>query len=289
MGDVNMLKNLKSLLEYAEKNKSAVGSFNFTSLETIVSVIKVAEELDYPVILSHAPVHDMFYSIDIIAPVAKMLAEKSSAMICLHLDHGTDVSYIKKAIDMGFTSVMYDGSSLPFDENVKNTIEVVSYAHPRNVSVEAELGRIMSNGLEGSHEAPGTKSDYYTDPNEALDFVTKTNVDCLAISFGTVHGEYITEPKLNVELIKEVRKITNGLPIVMHGGSGVSDADYGRVIDAGVRKINYYTYMQIAGFKEVKKYMDLNEIKYYHDVVQKGRMGIYQDVKRAVKLFSRKY
>jgi fructose-bisphosphate aldolase class II len=282
-----MLKNLKTLLEFAEQNKSAVGSFNFTSFETIVSVIKVAEELNYPVILSHAPVHDMFYPIEIIAPVARFLAEKSKAMICLHLDHGTDVNYIKKAIDMGFTSVMYDGSSLPFDENVKNTIDVVQYAHERNVSVEAELGRIMSNGLEGSHEAKGEKSDYYTDPDEALLFVEKTNVDCLAISFGTVHGEYITEPNLNVELIKKVRKITNGLPIVMHGGSGISDSDYGKVIDAGVRKINYYTYMQIAGFKKVNKLIESHNTKYYHDIVQAGRQGIYEDVKRAVTLFSR--
>lgn len=282
-----MLKNLKTLLDFAEQNKSAVGSFNFTSFETIVSVIKVAEELNYPVILSHAPVHDMFYPIEIIAPVAKFLAEKSKAMICLHLDHGTDVNYIKKAIDMGFTSVMYDGSSLPFDENVKNTIDVVQYAHERNVSVEAELGRIMSNGLEGSHETPGIKSDYYTDPDEALLFVEKTNVDCLAISFGTVHGEYITEPNLNVELIKKVRKITNGLPIVMHGGSGISDSDYGKVIDAGVKKINYYTYMQIAGFKKVNKLIESHNTKYYHDIVQAGRQGIYEDVKRAVTLFSR--
>lgn len=283
-----MLQNLKQLLTYAENNQSAIGSFNFTSLETIVSVIKVAEELNYPVILSHAPVHDQLYNIDTIAPVAMMLAAKSTAMICIHLDHGTDVNYIKKAIDMGFTSVMYDGSSLPFDENVKNTIEVVKYAHSKNVSVEAELGRIMSNGLEGSHEVPGVKSDYYTDPEEALKFVKLTNVDCLAISFGTVHGEYITEPKLNVELIKKVRKITNGIPIVMHGGSGISDIDYARVIDAGVRKINYYTYMQIAGYKAVKSCIDQNQTKYYHDIVTVGKKGIYEDVKRAVKLFSRK-
>lgn len=283
-----MIKNLKTLLEYAEQNQSAVPSFNYTSLESVVSIIKVAEDLDYPVILSFAPVHEVFYTIDTIFPIAKLLAERSTATICLHLDHGTDVDQIKKAIDMGFTSVMFDGSHLPFDENVKNTQEVVKYAHKRNVSVEAELGRIMSNGLEGSYEPEGEAHDYYTDPNEAKNFVDLTGVDCLAISLGTVHGEYTHEPKLNFPLIEEIRRITNKLPIVMHGGSGISEADYIQVIKSGVRKINYYTYMQIAAYRAVEKLVDSGKTKYYHDILVVVKNALYQNAYKAAKIFSRK-
>src|SRR5690554_3868148 len=129
-----MLSNLKELLTYAEENNCAIPAFNYTSLEVITSVIKAAEDLDYPVILSFAPVHEIFYKIDTIFPIAKMLAQKSKAKICLHYDHGTDLNKVKEAIDMGFTSVMYDGSSLNFEENLANTIEIVKYAKPKNVS-----------------------------------------------------------------------------------------------------------------------------------------------------------
>lgn len=286
-----MLVDLKTVLEYAEKNNSAIGSFNYTNLETIQAILKAAETLNYPVILSFAPVHNIYNHMHFIAPIAIDLAKKSKVPVCIHLDHGMEMSDIKAAIDLGFTSVMFDGSHLPYDENVRLTKEVVAYARPRGVTVEAELGRLLSTGLEGivDEELSSNPTFYYTNPKQAKDFVEQTQIDCLAISFGTVHGEYRSEPKLSFNIIEETRAILNGLPLVMHGGSGVSDLDYEKVIDAGIRKINYYTYMQIAGYSAVKKLIETNKTNQYHDVVKTGMHAMYENILKTIKTFSRSH
>jgi len=286
-----MLMNLKELLNYAEKNKTAIGSFNYTNLESLKAIIKAAEEINYPVILSHAPVHDIFNEMELISPIAIDLAKKSKVPICIHLDHGMEVEYIKKAIDLGFTSVMFDGSLLPFDENVKLTQEVVKYAHKRKVSVEAELGRMPSYGLEGGGSDLNVEfnaKDYYTNPKEAKRFVELTKIDCLAISFGTVHGEYRGEVNLDFNVIKEIRDILNGFPLVMHGGSGVSEDDYLKAINAGIRKINYYTYMQIAGYNAVKELLLKDNTNQYHDIPVVAEKAMYENILKAMKIFAKK-
>ncbi|QWB95415.1 class II fructose-bisphosphate aldolase [Mycoplasmatota bacterium] len=282
-----MLVNLKELLDFAEENKCAIGSFNFTSLESIDAIIKASEEVGHPVILSHAPVHDIFYGLEDILPIALDYAKRSKIRVCVHLDHGTNIDYIKKGILMGFTSVMYDGSSLPYDENVKNTKQVVEFAKKYNVSVEGELGMIMSNGMEGADDK-ASENAFHTDPDLATDYIKQTDVDCLAISFGTVHGEYVKEPNLDINVIKSVRNRNLKFPIVMHGGSGVSESDYKKVIDAGVRKINYYTYSQIAGYKGVKQLVDSSKTNYYHDVIVAAKKAMYQDYLKTIHVFSNK-
>lgn len=284
-----MLVNLNKIYEIAERDQTAIGSFNYTNLESMRAIIRAAETNDYPVILSHAPVHDVFNDFEFICPLAIELASKSSAMICIHLDHGTEVDYIKRAIDMGFTSVMFDGSHLPYDENIRLTKEVVSYAKPRGVSVEAELGRMPSTGLEEDHgKALEKAEDYYTNPDQAKDFIDQTGIDCLAISFGTVHGEYRSEPKLDINIIKKVRELTGNFPLVMHGGSGVSEEDYYKVIAAGIRKINYYTYMQIAGYKAIEKLILSNTTNQFHDIAKLGEEAMYENILKAMRIFSRK-
>jgi len=284
-----MLVNMKKVYEIAERDQTAVGSFNYTNLESLHAIIRAAEKNNYPVFLSHAPVHDVYNEFEFICPLAIELARKSSAMICVHLDHGTDVDYIKRAIDMGFTSVMFDGSHLPYEENIRLAKEVVAYAKPRNVTVEAELGRMPSEGMEEDlGEKLESAEDYYTNPDQAKDFIERTGIDCLAISFGTVHGEYKSEPKLNFDIIKKVRSLTNNFPLVMHGGSGVSEEDYYIVIEAGIRKINYYTYMQIAGYKAVEELVLSKKTNQFHDIAKIAEEAMYQNILNAMKVFSRK-
>lgn len=278
-----MLVTMKAVLDYAEANNQAIGAFNVCTLEGIQATLAAAEELHQPVIIQFAPGHEPYISLDVIGPIMVMMAEKAVTPVCVHLDHGDDLAYIKKALDMGFTSVMYDGSLLPFEQNVANTRMAVEIAEGYGASVEAEIGAM--GGGEGSN---GGGTGTYTDPEEAKKFVDLTGVDALACSFGTVHGLYAAEPNLDFERITEIRNKT-GIPVVMHGGSGVSEADFKECISRGVRKINYYTYAAKAAGGAVKEYCaNAGEIVYFHDVMVCGREGIKKDVMTAMKTFANK-
>ncbi len=303
-----MLVTMKEILALCEAKKCAVGSFNTPNLEAIRAVIGAAEELDVPVIIQHAEVHEEIMPIDVIGPVMISLAEKAAVPVCVHLDHGETIRYVNKALQLGFTSVMYDGSVLPYEENKANTQMVVSMAKKTGASVEAEIGS-MGKRESGSGTASGPDPEkIYTDPDQAMDFVNSTGIDALACSFGTTHGVYISEPKLDFDVVRNVRKKVN-IPVVMHGGSGVSDEDYRKAIEAGVRKINYYTYMAMAGGKSVQDSLitgcipvekDGKEYKYcysmiekskdtplmYHDIVSMGTKAMKENSKRAMKVFS---
>ena len=277
-----MLVSMKAVLEYAEANNQAIGAFNVCNLEGVQAVIGAAEELHQPVIVQFAGVHGAYISMDVIGPIMVMMAEKAAVPVCVHLDHGDDLNNIKKALEMGFTSVMYDGSLLPFAQNVANTKMVVEMAEAYGASVEAEIGAM--GGGEGS--TGGTAR--YTDPDEAKKFVDLTGVDALACSFGTVHGLYASETKLDFERITEIRSKT-GIPVVMHGGSGVSEADFKECINRGVRKINYYTYASKAAGAAVKELCAKTEgVMFYHDVAVCGREALKKDVMGAMKTFSNK-
>lgn len=237
-----MIVSLKHILQLAESTGSAVAAFNVTSFDGIRSVLDAAEETKRPVILQFAPAaHEVFIPFKEIGPVMMFLAERASVPVCVHLDHGADLSEVKAALDMGFTGVMYDGSALPYDQNVANTVAAVEVARRYGASVEAEIG---SMGREESESANGEGvpcESQYTDPDIASRFVRETGIDALACSFGTVHGIYVSDPVLDFPRIKAIREKTN-VPVVMHGGSGISDSDFRRCIENGVRKINFYTY-----------------------------------------------
>ena len=234
-----MLVGLKEVIAEGKKRNIAVGSFNTPNLECLLAVLDAAEELGVPVIIAHAQCHEDVAPLDKIGPVMVELAKRSRVKVCVHLDHGEDFEYCKRAMEIGFTSVMIDCSTLPYDENVKGTREVVDYAHAHGVDVEAELGALPQR--EGGGEGvAGDPSELYTKPTLVPDFLAKTGIDALAIAFGTAHGIYKTKPILNMDIITQVRKYTD-LPLVMHGGSGVSDEEYREVIRRGVGKINYYS------------------------------------------------
>ena len=284
-----MLVNLKEILQIAEERKIAIGMFNATGLESIQAIVDAAVELNMPVIIAHAEVHNIYNDIEIIASVVLPLAKKVSIPICLHLDHGTSLEMIKRAIELGFTSVMYDGSHLPLGENIKNTKKVVEMAHKFNISVEGEVGRLVSGEAGDASKLDNnlSPSDYHTRLDEAIKFVDETNVDALAIAFGTNHGFYIETPKLDFNVIKTIKDAVQ-IPLVMHGGSGISKEDIHRSIDLGIRKINYYSYMSKAGYDEAKKIIFENKTNYYHDIAWNARKAMKQNVLDAIQVFSKK-
>lgn len=283
-----MLVSMKRILEYAEANEVAIGAFNVTTLEGIMATLEAAEELNEPVIIQFAQVHEPIISVDTLGPIMVMMAEKSKVPVCVHLDHGEDLAYLKKALDMGFTSIMYDGSALDFEKNIANTCIAVEMAADYGASVEAEIGS-MGREEFGSVGAEGEAVEsMYTNPDEAMEFVARTGIDGLACSFGTVHGLYLTEPKLDFDIITAIREKAQ-IPVVMHGGSGVSAPDFKECIKRGVRKINYYTYAAKAGGEAVKEQCDKADgVVYFHDVAAWGREAMKADVIEAMKVFAGK-
>lgn len=286
-----MLVTLKEILKIAEEKKIAVGSFNTPNLEGVQAVREAAEELDLPVIIQFAECHESLMPLHVIGPVMVEAAKKASVPVCVHLDHGETLDYLKKALDIGFTGIMYDGSVLPYEENRANTIKAVEMAKEAGASVEAELGSMgkrESGAGDGSGEEDETK--IYTDPEQAAVFVKETGIDALACSFGTTHGIYLTEPKLDFDVVRNVRKNTGNIPVVMHGGSGVSAEDYHQAVDVGVRKINYFTYMDKAGGNAVKEYLekiDKKEPVFYSLIAEAGKNAMKENVKSAMQLFAK--
>lgn len=279
-----MLVNLKEILKIAEERNIAIGSFNGTGFDSIQAIIEAAEELNVPVILAHAEVHNVYNDISLVAPAMLAAAKNAKVPVCVHLDHGVTMKMIDRALDLGFTSVMIDASALSYEENVEITKKVVEKAHALNVSVEAELGRLATS--EDGSEVEANPEAFYTDKDEAKDFVNRTGIDALAISFGTSHGFYKAKPKLSFDVVKECRESTS-LPLVMHGGSGVSEEDFIKAIDSGIRKINYYSYMSKAGYLEAKKVIESNSTLYLHDVVFAAKKAMKENVKEAMKVFAR--
>ena len=273
-----MLVTLKQILADAEKGKYAVGSFNTPNMTSLRAVIGAAEELNRPVIIMHAQVHEEMglCKMEEIAPVMLMFAERAKVPVCVHLDHGTDLDYVKKGFELGFTSVMYDGSVLPTEENVKNTKEAVQTAKKTGASVEAEIGSMGAR--EGGD---GGSASIYTDPDAAVKFVADTGIDALACAFGTAHGFYKETPKLDFERLSEIYSRID-VPIVMHGGSGVSEKDYREVIKRGVRKVNYYTYMAKAGGEAISN----KEYAQFHDALLDAEKAMKENVKAAIGIFA---
>ena len=288
-----MLVNLAEITKIAEEKKCAVGAINTPNLESLLAALRAAEELGEPVIIAHAEVHEPYIHIEEIGPIMVDMAKKAKVPVCVHLDHGTDFDLIMRALRIGFTSVMYDGSVLPYEENVKNSAEVVRIAHAMGASVEAELGRMLAAETGAAQAAPVSDlkpEDCYTDPDTAKDFVDRTGVDALAISFGTAHGIYTAQPKLDFSVIERVRANVGGLPLVMHGGSGVSAEGYRTAIEKGIRKINYYTYMSVAGGNFVKELVREagDGVLYFHDVACRSIDAMKQDILKAMRGFYNK-
>lgn len=284
-----MLVNLEQILKYAEEKKCAIAAINAPTLEMAIATIEAAEELNEPVIIMHAQIHeDLGYiKIEQIAPVLKSLASSSTVPVCMHLDHGESKEYVYKAIDLGFTSVMFDASSKSLEDNIAETTEVVQYAHQRNVSVEAELGSMPNNRGESDDEYIPEAKDYFTKPDEAIMFIEQTGIDALAVSYGSVHGVYKSEPQLDISVVEKIRGKTQ-IPLVLHGASGLSNQDFMNSIHAGIRKINYFTSMSFEGSRAAKKaLMASDDDMHFQKLAIIATRAMKEDVKRVIRIFSK--
>lgn len=290
-----MLVSLKELMEDAEKGGYAVGAFNVSNLESLMAIMQAAEETGRGVILNYAEVHAPFLSMEQASLIMLDAAKKAKVPVCVHLDHGSSMESCIQAIRLGFTSVMLDASAEDYETNVRETKEIVRLAHSVGVTVEAELGHIFSSDMglaESPKEAETLESfdsaeDVYTDPATAKDFVERTGVDVLAIAFGTTHGIYTKKPKLDLERITKIKEAVD-IPFVMHGGSGLSKEEFQTAIRNGIRKINYYTYMTLAGGRAVKEALDQkapDENVFFHDIPMIAVEAMKENVKEAIQVF----
>ena len=285
-----MLVTLKEILDIAEERGIAVGSFNTPNLESLQAVLSSAEELGLPVIIQFAQCHEPWIPLSVIGPIMVGRAKAASVPVCVHLDHGETLDYLQEALDIGFTGIMYDGSVLPYEENLMNTKMAAAMAAKEGASVEAELGS-MGRRESGSGDGTGAEDEtkIYTDPALAKVFVEESGIDALACSFGTTHGIYLTEPKLDFDVVRNVRRLTGGIPVVMHGGSGVSKDDFHASIRAGVRKINYFTYMDKAGGAGAAEYITTlkeGEPLFFSSIVLAARDAMKENVMAAMRTFA---
>ena len=325
-----MLINLKEILTIADHDNIAIGAFNTPNLECINAVIDAAERLNVPVIISHAELHEDVAPLAKIGPVMVQAAKAAKVPVCVHLDHCETLDYMKQALELGFTGVMYDGSTLSYEENLENTKKAVEIASKYNCGVEAELGAMAAReggeaavsgqtavgegvravaaagkamagkamagegvravaaagkAMAGKGRPFAPTGPVYTDPDEAVEFCKETKIDALAPSFGTAHGIYKNKPILDFERVKEI-SIRTRLPLVMHGGSGVSPEDYRKGIECGLRKINYYSYMAKAGTQAVIDKLQAGNVLFFHDLALAAQKAMEEDVEKAMRVFA---
>ena len=269
-----MLVNLDAVLRPAQKNHYGIGLYNAVNLEMTNAIMNAAEKLNAPVIMGTAEVLLGAASLEEVAAMVKARADKSPVPVVLHYDHGLTFEKCLEAMKLGFTSVMYDCSTASYEENVRQVAEMVRIAHALGITVEGELGHVGDNEGAGKLEKP---SDYYTDPAAALDFVKRTGVDALAIAVGNAHGDYKFPPKLDFERISEIAGLVD-VPLVLHGGSGLSGFDFQEAIRRGIAKVNIFTELskaQVRGMQEglaqgVTGAFDLTpyEVRAIQDVVE---------------------
>jgi ketose-bisphosphate aldolase len=239
------LATLNEVLIKARKQKYGIGAYDFINMDMLYGILDAAEETKTPVIIQFPDIPDFMGDINRFAPLIVASAEKAAVPVVVHLDHGRTFAACKRCIEAGFTSVMLDASTYPYEENVRMVREVVDYCKPRGIPVEAELGHV------------GDGSDYdlehyqFTDPAEAKRFVAETGIDALAVAIGNAHGQYVSEPKINFDILQAIEAEVS-IPLVLHGGSGISDADFKRIIKHGVAKINIFTELTQEAEAELK-------------------------------------
>lgn len=244
----------KELLAAAEKGNYAVGAFNCNNMEIVQAIIAAAEAEKSPVIIQASQGAIKYAGLDYIVGLVTTAAKNTKIPVCLHLDHGTDFQQVVRCIARGFSSVMFDGSKLPLEENIAITKKIVEIASAVDISTEAEIGKIAGTEDEiNVHE----KEAMLTDPKEVQYFVENTGVDSLAVAIGTAHGQYKFEPKLDFARLAKIRSLVD-IPIVMHGSSGVPDADVQKAISLGVRKVNIDTNIRQAFVQGIKGAMAKN-------------------------------
>lgn len=278
-----MLVSFSKILQDAYEGHYAVGAFNCLSIEHVMGAIQAAEELRSPIILQLAEVQFPCAPMEMMAPVYLEAAAKATVPVAVHLDHGQSLETCVKAIQLGFNSVMFDGANLPFEENVRQTAEIVRIARAAGVDVEAELGKVGDTGFGGEGTGEATP-DVFTDVEESAEFIAKTGVDALAIAIGNLHGRYVATPRLNIERLKEIAQ-RNNLPLVLHGGSGTSEEDFKSCIHNGISKINVATALQMAVTDAVRNYVTECPSANYIDMKDVIVKATCESVKQHILLF----
>lgn len=288
-----MLVNMKEILEVAEQEGYAIPCINTPNEETVRAVIGAAEELNTPIIIDHAQVHDSLIPIERIGPIMLKYAKEARVPVCVHLDHGSDYEFLMRAVKVGFPSIMYDCSALPFEENKEKVKKFVQFAHAAGITVEAELG-VMASTEEDTHEDAESRvltnediKEFFTIPAEAKEFAEETGCDALAVCFGTMHGIYAEPPVLDIDRVTELRKaIPDDCRIVMHGASGVEFSQVQNAITAGCSKVNYYSYMAKAATKFVADRVAETDGKIaYHELQEEAYVFMKGYAKDVIKAF----
>lgn len=247
-----MLVNLDYVLKKAQEGNYAVGLFNTTDSDMLEAAILAAEELNSPIIIGTAEVLLPYGELDLIAPSLIAAAKRAKVPVVVHYDHGLTFERCMQALKLGFTSIMFDGSAGDAEQNIKDTAQIVKIAHSFGATVEGEIGHV-GEAATGDNAA----TDSYTTPEEAIAFIEKTGVDALAIAIGTAHGAYKEKPCLDLERLKQIRAKVD-TPLVLHGGSGLSDDDFRNTIKYGIAKMNIFTDLCLAGLEGVKDGLDKN-------------------------------
>lgn len=277
------LVTMKQLLTQAANENRGCGAFSVGNMEMVRGAIRAAEELNTPIILQIAEVRLPDSPLHLMGPVMVQAAREASVDVAVHLDHGLTMETVKKALELGFTSVMFDGSRKPFEENIACTRDVVELAKQYGATVEAELGLVG-----GSEDGKSDHGIRCTDPDDAAVFVEKTGVDALAVAIGNAHGDYPVAPSLAFDVLEQIQKKVN-IPLVLHGGSGITDEDFQRAISLGIRKVNIAT----ASFKALTKYAEdyiaQPEKHNYFDLSRAMTQGVYENVKRHIMVFNSPY
>lgn len=284
-----MLTTMNEVLKIAEARNIAVGAFDTPNLENMFAVVKTAEKYNVPVILMYIPLLEDVAPLEFMAPVMVAVARNAKVPVVVHLDHCGDLECLNRCLELGFTSVMYDGSELSYEDNVRNTKIAVEYARRYGADVEAEIGIMGGREAGGANVGNIKPEDMYTDPEDARRFVEETQIDALAASFGTSHGFYTVAPKLDFARIEKIKSLVK-IPLVMHGGSGVNEEDYIKAIHCGIRKINYYSYMGKAGVEGVKSCLENcnGEVAFYHEIAAAATEKMQENVEKAIRTFSMK-
>lgn len=274
-----MLVNMKSLLAAAQTGDYAVGSFSIANMEMVRGVVKAAEEVNAPIILQIAEVRLNHSPLALIGPLMLAAAKEAKVPVAVHLDHGTTLGCIKQALELGFTSVMFDGSHLPLEENIRLTKEVVAMAKPYGAAVEAEIGCV--GGSEDGSEDIAMRC---TDPAQAKRFAEETDVDALAVAIGNAHGNYKETPHLRFDILTKVRESV-AVPLVLHGGTGILPEEFKQCFHCGIKKINIATATFDSVEQTVRAAYGAGAIKGYYDLHCAEIEGAYQNAKKHIEIF----
>lgn len=274
-----MLVNMRDLLKDAQKGNYAVGSFSVANMEMVLGVLKAAEELNAPVILQIAEVRLKQSPLELIGPLMVAAAKNAKTPVAVHFDHGKTKEKINQALEIGFTSVMFDGSHLPLEENISQTLDIIKAAREYGAAVEAEIGCVG-----GSEDGSEDIAINCTKPEDAVRFAEETGVDALAIAIGNAHGNYKSTPKLRFDILEECARLVSA-PLVLHGGTGISPEDFVKCSKTGIKKINIATATFDSVENSVHTCYNENKIKGYYDLQAAEVEGAYENAKRHILIF----